>query len=153
MAEILSIPASVVGLIQALDLAQNSLNTIRSLKNAPAEAKRIETDLRRAQHIVHNIEKLVKQRAHLPDLNGGSQAILDSQLSGLKSDLGVLQRLIGPHLVQDTGWARLKIRLKWATGLEKQLVVVCNRLSTSLQFAVSLYTMYSRSVLHTSLRW
>ncbi|KAK3374720.1 ankyrin repeat-containing domain protein [Podospora didyma] len=141
MAEVLALLTSVVGLVQAVELTRKSLGAVCDLKNAPAEAKRVSDELQQINAVAQGVEKHV--RSSQSPITSEPARILHSHVSALKSDLEVFRTLIEPHQVQDTGWARLKIRMKWATGLDKRLGQISSRLTAHvgrLQLAVSLYS-------------
>ncbi|KAM7184351.1 hypothetical protein V8F33_013034 [Rhypophila sp. PSN 637] len=143
MAEIVSIPASVVGLIQGLELLRGSLSTIRSLKDAPAEAGRLAGYLENARAIVREVEKIVSQSSLHRRMDLSLHRVLHHQFQVLNTEIDLLYDLLSPLMCQGTGWDRMKIRLKWVAGIDKRLIQVSERLDYSLQLTLSLFTLYT----------
>lgn len=145
MAEVLSITASVVSLIQVLELVRGSITTIRSIENAPAEWDRIASNSEVTGQIVTEIENLIKRIDPIQRRPGDpSSKLLYDQLRVLRADLDLLQGLTDHHRPANTASARWKIRFKRMAGLEKRLLEVYGRLETRLLLTISLLTMYSR---------
>ncbi|KAK4183880.1 hypothetical protein QBC35DRAFT_541754 [Podospora australis] len=144
MAEILSIPASVIGLVQGIELARKSLVLISELRGAPAEVNRISRELQQVQTIIQALDSYVHGSSASAGLTGESARLLQSHLLCFKADLDEFGKLINPHLNDKTSLARFKIRLKWcAAGLDKKLIHVSKRLTAHgmrLQLVLSLYT-------------
>jgi len=141
MAEILAIPASVIALVQAVELAQIAVSKISDLKNAPAEVVRIGDELNQVLTIVQQVGKYAQEN----DTTATNEAatMLHAQISTLKSDLDRFLGVVQPHLCQGTTWARLKTRTKWAMGLDKRLAQISKRISAHggrLLIALSLYS-------------
>lgn len=63
MAEILSIPTSVIGLVQGIAIVRKSLILIFELSGAPAESKRIGRELEQVQTIIQSCQKGIQLEA------------------------------------------------------------------------------------------
>ncbi|KAK3312285.1 hypothetical protein B0H66DRAFT_595883 [Apodospora peruviana] len=148
MAELLAISASAIALVQAVELACNTVRSISDIKSAPAEARRVGEELQQVRAIVQQVERHVIQNAPVAGSGASASetaAMLHSRILALKEDLDGFQRLVGPYLLQGTTLARLKLRTKWLMGLDKRLAQISERLSTHggyLQLAFSLYTSH-----------
>src|SRR4051812_21170303 len=116
MAELVALVASVVGLVQAAEWARKSLGAVCDLRNAPAEVKRVAVELQHILDVAHYAEHFVKSSQ--PSVKKEVSALLHSHISTLKADLEAFRNLIEPRQFQDTGWGRLRTRLKWVTGLD-----------------------------------
>ncbi|KAM7210565.1 hypothetical protein V8F06_014051, partial [Rhypophila decipiens] len=69
--------------------------------------------------------------------------VLHHQFQVLNTEIDLLYNLLSPLRSQETGWDRMKIRLRWVAGIDKQLVQVRERLDYSLQLTLSLFTLYT----------
>ncbi|KAK4159919.1 hypothetical protein QBC43DRAFT_326346 [Cladorrhinum sp. PSN259] len=141
MAELISLSASVISLVQGIELARKSWGLICDLKSAPAEAKQIATDLQQVQAIVQEVDRFARQTPPAFLNSGNSARLLQLELNQFLNDIERFRNIVDCHGLQDTGWSRIKIRIKWAAGLDKKLTQISRRLvehGGRLQLALSL---------------
>ncbi|KAK4221179.1 hypothetical protein QBC38DRAFT_449386 [Podospora fimiseda] len=144
MAELLSLTASIIGLFQGIELARKSYNLIYGIKGAPKEARRINAELNQINGILEEIEQFAQRTPGVSSFNNSDSILqLLNDVSKLfKDDIKQFQAMVDRHVPQKTSWARNKLRLKWAVGLDRKLTQMSSRLvahTGRLQLVLSLY--------------
>jgi hypothetical protein len=144
MAELLAVPASIIALVQAVGLAQGTVNKISGLKKAPRDVSQIADDLRKLHSIVQLLDKYARD-IDTPASNEAANT-LRTQIADLKSDLNGFLAMVEQHLREGTWATRLAIRTKWLMGLDKRLSQMSDRISAQSGALLLVLSLYSRYV-------
>jgi hypothetical protein len=144
MAELLAVPASIIALVQAVELAQDAVNKISGLKKAPREVSHIADDLHQLLSIVQQFDKYARE-IDTPASNEAATT-LRTQIANLTSDLNGFLAMVEPHLCEGTWATRLAIRIKWLMGLDKRLSQMSDRISAQSGALLLAFSLYSRYV-------